>query len=272
MNNNQLISKHNTEVIIWLFEELQASNSSSEILKEFSKKHETIQKTLLTIPNVFLIDTKRLDAELHHLFDHHQLGELERSVFTIISLLLITLKYTINGEQKVSEFKDSKRQIPIQKKFFEVLSKHKREKRNPMKTNGFDDLMAELYKIDLPMLKIVNNALGKNMRTEGFNFSILARLLFNLLKEKSARSDSDNELILSIYNLFCELYPEFNLLQTEEEWLESPSDDAPYDNYRAYQIKTIKTIIYYDNKKMFEGGEEKVDLREIIKLLADSIK
>ena len=53
------------------------------------------------------------------------------------------------------------------------------------------------------------------------------------------------------------------MLSSDEEWLAAPAEVASGNNFRDYQIKFIKSMIYYSNKSLFKDGVVEVDFEKI---------
>jgi hypothetical protein len=101
---------------------------------------------------------------------------------------------------------------------------------------------------------------------------MLTRLLFELTKMNSQIKSSDNKIILSLFDLFRQMYPENTWLSSEEEWFAAPAELAIGLDFQEYQIKTIKSMIYYSNKTIFKEGAEEDDFMEILQLVNTSLK
>ena len=267
MNTEQQIYKHNAAVAQWLGKEIAEFHNYSDILDEFMLQHKEIELMLTNLSHVSPVNMEDLKKECERLFDGHQFGADVKSVFTSCVLLLLTIKYNLLADDRVAEFEHAKRTIPKQKKFFEILAKYKRERRNPSKLNGQEQLSAIFSKVPSGILKNANRLLGKNVKGQGYNLALLARLLFELTKSHSALGSSDNEILISLFNLFRGLYPEANLLSSDEEWLAAPGEVASGNDFRDYQIKSIKSIIYYSNKSLFKDGAGEVDFEKISQFL-----
>ena len=267
MNTEQQIYKHNAAVAKWLAKEISEFHEYSLILDEFMLRHKELEFMLTNLPHVTPVNMVDLKKECEKLFDGHQFGADVKSVFTSCVLLLLTIKYNLLADDRVAEFEHAKRTIPKQKKFFEILAKYKRERRNPSKLNGQEQLLAIFSKFSPGILKNTNRLLGKNVKGQGYNLAFLARLLFELTKSHSTLGSSDNEILISMFDLFCLLYPEANLLSSDEEWLAAPSDVASGNDFRDYQIKSIKSMIYYSNKSLFKDGAGEVDFEKIRQFL-----
>lgn len=267
MNNEQQIYKHNAAVAQWLVKEIFAYHNYSDILEEFMLRHKELEFMLAHLPNVTPANMEDLNKECERLFDGHQFGANVKSVFTSCILLLLTIKYNLLADDRVAEFEHAKRTIPKQKKFFEILAKYKRERRNLSKLNRQERLSEIFSKVPSGILKNANRLLGKNVKGQGYNLALLARLLFELTKSHSKLGSSDNEIQISLFHLFRHLYPEANLLSSVEEWLAAPGEVASGNDFRDYQIKSIKSIIYYSNKSLFKDGAGEVDFEKIRQLL-----
>jgi len=263
------IAAYNNGVILWLIQELNSTDSNANsILTEFSMRHNSIKKVLFETPGVYVIDTAELTNQIEELFDKSKInGQNDCKLIVVICLILVSLKYTLATEKKISEFKGSSRKIPVQKKLFEVLAKYKREGRKTPLLKKNEKLSQLLLRLDFTILKKVNSSLGKSMSKTDFNLSFLARLLFELVKVKISNYVSDNALSLILYPLFREIYPELVLIESEENWLNSDKESATSDNFRTYQIKKIKSIIYYDKKDFFEYSGDQVDLERVLAIL-----
>jgi hypothetical protein len=272
MNTVQKISNHNTAVIKGLIEQFQSEQSLSTILNDFSARHKELVIILSEIPYDALINMEGLIAELENIFEVHPFSPEIKRVFSLICLQLISIKYTVLTEQKVNEFGRFKRIIPQQKKILETWAKYKREQRSPIKIKGQGWFTAVFSSFSPKILKKANSLLNKKANEEGYNLAMLSRLLFELTKMNSQIKSSDNKIILSLFDLFRQMYPENTWLSSEEEWFAAPAELAIGLDFQEYQIKTIKSMIYYSNKTIFKEGAEEDDFMNILQLVNASLK
>ena len=263
------IKQFNQLALIQLIEALQSEKEIDDILQGFSNDHELVKDYIDQCETLSIIDLLKFKHSINALFNDVDLDipKEEQRIFTIMSLLLICLKYQLNIDVK-KEGTKGRGKVSSQKKYFEVLSKYKREKRKHPAVTGAKKLGAYLINLDFSSIKRVNSILGKNKRSEsGMNLAFFSRLLFDIVRINSKHNLSDNEIILKMYDFYRILYPEFKLLATEEEWLIAHSSIAIGDHFRSYRQKSIKSIIYYSNKNMFKDNRDKLTLDAITNLV-----
>lgn len=263
------INRINQSTLIQLIEAIHGGREIDCILNEFSDAHSLVKYYIDQLETGTSIDLVKFKDAINALFNDVDFGfpKEEQRIFTIISLLLIFLKYQLNNEER-QEHIIGRGKISIQKKYFEILSKYKREKRKHPTVKGAKKLAAYFVNLNFDTVKRVNTILGKNKRTDGgVNLAFFSRLLLEIVKA-NANNMSDNEIILRMYDFYRILYPEFKLLATEEDWQTASSSIAIGDNFRMYQLKSIKSITYYSNKTMFKHEEGEHTLVAIKNLLA----
>lgn len=270
---SQEIRKFNLKVQIELSKAIQSTKEIDVILKDFSDAHDSVRFFLDQHKSITSVDLTKIQHAIHDLFNDVKLPLQEQRIFTIISFMFISLKYQLNSEEK-SEWIRGRGKVSVQKKFFEVVAKYKRDKRQSTIVPNAKKLSNYFLNLDFRTVKRVNSVLGKNIRTtEGANLAFFSRLLFEIIKANSKKILSDNEIILKMFDFYRFIYPEFNLLASDEDWLSAHSNIAIGDNFRSYQQKTIKSIIYYSNKNLFNQDGDNVTLdtmTNLIKLIQDN--